>query len=148
MTTIVCNKEEMSGDLQYTFNDQRFKGRSKLFKFGPFPGLCDTDFIVGMAGTASQMMLLAEYFSLGGVTPPPKIKGLTGLVLTAKKEIYLFDDYRVWLRMFDPFASIGSGSSIAKGAMSVAGTSTAEAVKIASKYDVYTGMGVKTLNFK
>jgi ATP-dependent protease HslVU (ClpYQ) peptidase subunit len=138
----------MAGDLQYTEGGhKKFKGAGKIYKFDANEIYSDADFMVGFAGTASDIIAVVDFFSMPGIVKPPKVRNLTGLVLTAKKEIFLFDDYTKWLRIKDSYYSIGSGSSIALGAMSL-GCTPKEAVKTASKYDVYTGMGYQVVRFE
>jgi ATP-dependent protease HslVU (ClpYQ) peptidase subunit len=151
MTTIACNKQEIAGDLQYTDmnNASKFKGSPKVYKFEKHK---DTyphcDFYVGFAGTAQDIIVTAEFFSRPHqFDKPPKVKGLIGLVLTEEGEIFTFDSYDKWLKVNEPFGAIGSGQGIAMGAM-MAGATPTEAIKIASKKDTYTGMGVKTYKIK
>lgn len=151
MTTIACNKEEIAGDLQYTDmgSGTVFRGSPKVFMFeankNTYP-VCP--FYIGFAGTAQDIVLTAEFFSRPDqFDKPPRIKGLTGLVLTAKGDIFTFDSYDKWLIVKEPYGSLGSGGGIAMGAM-LAGATPTEAIKIASKKDIYTGMGVKTYRIK
>lgn len=152
MTTIVCNKDEIACDLQFTEpnSGDKWKGKTKVFYFEPhdlhYP---KAPFYIGFAGTARDMITIADYFSLPEEHEElPKIEpGSWGLVLTATREIFLFDHFSSWLAVNEPYASIGSGSSVAKGAMA-AGKSPVEAVRIAMKHDAYTGFGVKSFNFK
>jgi ATP-dependent protease HslVU (ClpYQ) peptidase subunit len=151
LTTIVCNLEEMAGDLQFTnvVTGYKFKGKTKVYKFQPhdlhYP---NGEFIVGFAGTASDIVTVAEFFSNPeGFRTPPKVRGLTGLVLTSKKEIFYFDTFTNWIRVGDKYSAIGSGAQVALGVLASGGSPT-EAIKIASKHDAYTGMGMKTESFK
>ena len=147
MTTIAVNRDEIAGDLQMTNGTMKFKIPTKLYKFSAhqdhYP---HCDFMVGFTGTASDMVMAAQYFDYPETFPkgPPVIKGLQGLVLTMEGNIFLFDDYRKWIRSNDRFLALGSGAHIALGAMENGATPT-EAVKAAIKRDIYTGYGVKTL---
>jgi ATP-dependent protease HslVU (ClpYQ) peptidase subunit len=133
----------MYGDLQWTNGGHKWKGNSKVFKIKARDGVFHEDFIVGMAGTASDVVTVANYFQYPEMfKTPPRVKSAVGLVLTASREIYRFDDYRTWFQMQEPCAATGSGMEYALGAM-LAGKSPKEAVKIAMKHDAYTGMGVK-----
>lgn len=149
MTTIACSREEIAGDRQFTESGRKWQGKTKLFRFLPHPNtfpLCE--FIIGFAGAAGAIMNIAEFFTLPDLIKPPRVKGVSGLVLTAKKEIYVFDDYPVssWIPVTEKYAAIGTGGSIAVGAMS-AGLSPLEAVKLASKHDIYTGLGFQCQHF-
>lgn len=146
MTTIACNKEEVYGDLQFTNHStgNKWKGETKVYRYKPHPLTCHVDFIVGYAGTAQEIVTVHSFFSEPDMfdKPPRPPRGLTGLVLTADKDIYMFNDYSKWLIVKEPFSAIGSGSEYAKGAMSQ-GASPKEAVKVAMKHDSYTGLGLK-----
>ena len=119
MTTIAVNKEEMAGDLQFTNTNTgtKWKGKTKIYKFNAHPStFADCDFIVGFAGTASDIITVAEFFSMpDAFKNPPKIRSISGLVLTADKDIFIFDDYTKWLVVNEPFAAIGSGAPIVTG---------------------------------
>jgi hypothetical protein len=152
MTTIACNKYEIAGDLQYTDtnNNSKFKGSPKVFRFEPHKDTYPVcPYYVGFCGTAQDLIMIAEFFSMPDAFPkPPKnSKTLMGLVLTEKGDIFTFDSYDRWLPVKESFYAIGSGMGIASGAMAAGATPT-EAIKIASKQDIYTGMGVKTYKIK
>jgi ATP-dependent protease HslVU (ClpYQ) peptidase subunit len=132
----------MYGDLQFTNGSNKWKGASKVFKINS-PAVWHCPFIVGFAGTASDLISVRYFFEDPEAFPkPPKIKQLEGLILTAEREIYVFDNYTKWLKVEEPFSAIGSGAMFATGAMG-AGASPKEAVKVAMKSDIYTGFGVK-----
>jgi len=139
----------MAADLQMTqHNSIKWKCKTKMYKFSAHPdtyGECD--FIMGFAGTANDMITAFEFFSNpDSFKKIPNLSGLTGLVLTAKGSIYIFDKLDKWLLVDAPYAAIGSGSMYALGAMST-GASPKEAVKAASKLDPYTGLGIKVVSF-
>lgn len=152
LTTIACNKEEIVCDLQFTNTStgEKWKGKPKIFLFEPhemhYP---HSPFYVGFAGTARDMISVADFFSAPEEYDElPKMEGnLFGLVLTAKREIFIFDKFDSWLPVDAQFAAIGSGAPCAKGAMA-AGMTPREAVKIAMRQDAFTGFGVKSFNFK
>lgn len=149
MTTIAASKIEktIAGDLQFTEGTQKWKGKTKIYKFKAheltYP---HCDFLAGFCGKASALVAVAEFFSRPEDTKPPKVSGLSGLVLTENGDIFVFDDYKCWIAVGQDYASIGSGSSVALGALA-SGASVKEAIRAASKYDTYTGMGVKELKF-
>jgi hypothetical protein len=138
----------MYGDLQYTIGTHKWKGNGKVYKYSAHPKVWKSDFIVGFSGTANNVIMAHYYFSNPDeFRSPPAIKGeLYGLVLTADREIYRFDRYTHWLRIHGEYASTGSGSDYALGAMAT-GVSPREAVKIAMKHDPFTGLGIKGHTF-
>ena len=131
----------MYGDLQMTNGTYKFKCSGKVFRFKAHPNTCAHDFIVGFAGTADDM-LEVKYFFDDPDKKPPVAKGVYGLVLTERGEIYRFDNYKRWIETNEPFSAIGSGRDFALGAMA-AGLSPKEAVKVAMTKDTFTGMGIK-----
>lgn len=138
----------MACDLQFTDGTTKWKGKTKIYKFKAHPLIYPVcDFIVGFAGTASDIISVAEFFSMPDVIKPPRIRGIfRGLVLTEEQDIFTFDHYAQWLAVNDKYAACGSGQTVALGAMA-AGASPKEAIKHASKHDAFTGFGVKTLKF-
>jgi ATP-dependent protease HslVU (ClpYQ) peptidase subunit len=150
LTTIAVNRECMWGDKQFTNlnTGNKWKGATKVYRFKAHPDTyAHCDFIIGFAGTAADMVTLANFFEYPDMhAKAPRVKGIMGLVLTEKKDIFMFDDYTKWLLMKEPFAAVGSGADYALGAMA-AGKSPKEAVQIASKLDAFTGLGVKGYSF-
>jgi ATP-dependent protease HslVU (ClpYQ) peptidase subunit len=137
----------MACDLQFTEGTSKWKGKTKVYRFKAnaltYP---HCDFIMGFAGTASDIIAVAEFFSMPETTKPPKTKGLKGLVLTEQGDIFAWDDWDRWIAVDQPYAAIGSGQPVALGAMA-AGLTPKEAVKAAMKHDAYTGFGVKVFHF-
>lgn len=150
MTTIACNKEEMYGDKQFTTiaTGDKFRGKTKVYKYEAFEGIYDCPFIVGYAGSANDIITVHSFFAHPEMfsKPPKAPDALTGLVLTADKHIFVFTNYMQWLVVDEPFHAIGSGSGYAMGAMA-AGASPLDAVKLAAKHDAYTGFGYKGHSF-
>lgn len=145
MTTIACNKEALYGDLQFTqpSNGHKFKGKSKVFKVKAHPDVYHEDFIVGFCGTAVDIVTVISYFTMPDMfDKPPKVKDMTGLVLTASQQIFLLEDYTKWLAVDAKYFAIGSGAQYALGAMAE-GAHPRDAVKIAMKHDAFTGMGIR-----
>ena len=149
MTTIAVNKDAMACDLQFTNlnTGYKFKGKTKIHKFRAHPdtyGACD--FMVGFCGQASEMIIIASFFENPDAFDKAPKANCSGVVLTAKKDIFIFDDYRKWLIVNLPFTAVGSGAAYALGALDN-GASPKEAVKIAMKHDAYTGYGAKELSW-
>jgi hypothetical protein len=146
LTTIACNREALYGDLQFTNNvtGNKWKGKTKVYKFKANPATyAECDFIVGFCGSASDIVEIATFFTHPEMfDKQPRVRGISGLVLTANKDIYIFDDYGKWLAMDVDFAAIGSGANYAIGAMEN-GASPRDAVRAAMKHDAFTGYGTK-----
>lgn len=98
--------------------------------------------LYGCAGDCNDAVAFKEWvMGRGG---EPTIKSLSVLAIDDQKRIWLANDSLVWIPIEKPVFAIGSGQDFAIGAM-VAGKNAAEAVGIASEWDVHTGMGVDTL---
>ena len=138
----------MACDLQITvMGQQKMKCKTKVFKIEHNELYFTEPFLVGFAGDANEMMDVVDFFTHPDIYPkPPRLRNTTGLVLTESKKIYTFSQVGTWILLDSPYASIGSGSSFALGALSV-GASPRDAVKAASKIDPFTGMGIKSFNF-
>lgn len=150
MTTIAVTKNEIGSDLQYTgaSGQQKWKGGPKVF-------FCEkheltyphADFYVGLCGAASELLEVAHFFMNPEQASRPRAKGVSGAILTTEGRIFCFDRPSVWIEVREPFYAIGSGGSIAMGALAM-GASVKEAIKAASKIDAFTGMGSKVFKIK
>ncbi len=94
---------------------------------------------VGFAGNADVWADAIGWFH-NPEDKPPKLKGIEFLMLTDKKQIFHGTNLRNWMLLSEKHFSIGSGMPYALAAMSV-GKTPLEAVKVASKHDVNTGLG-------
>jgi hypothetical protein len=139
---------EIGSDLQYTEGRGfKWKGMPKVIRFEPHPNTYShCPYIIGFAGLAEAIVAVAEFLTNPDTIKPPKIKDLRGAILTEEGKLFCFDSYDKWLPVHDPFYAIGSGAPIALGVLHGGGT-VKEAIKIASKVDPYTGMGIKVLKF-
>jgi hypothetical protein len=147
VTTIAVTKDEIGCDLQYTEGTHKWKGAPKVIYFEPheltYP-VCP--FYIGFSGSANDIVGVAEFFSRPESTKAPRVKDLKGAVLTAKGDIFVFDHYAKWIKMAEAYYAVGSGAHYALGALG-SGASVKDAIKIASKKDPFTGMGVRTFKF-
>lgn len=149
MTTIVCNKTEMACDLQMTLSGAlKYKAKTKIYKVDPHELHFEFEpFLVGFCGTASDIVDVVDFYYRPELYKGmPRTKGLSGLILTESGKIFTFDQPGKWLAIDGPYASVGSGSLTALGAMSM-GATPKQAVQAAMKVDPYTGMGTKLYKF-
>lgn len=142
MTTIAVNKNQIAADRQATHNGGlKFRVSNKINKFDN-PTFYNTTFYVGLVGNIDNFAPVLQYFlDPSTFKECPVLKKGEGIILTQDNQIYTFYAPNIWTLVDQPFYSIGSGMNFAMGAMS-AGLSPYEAVKIASKLDPMTGMGV------
>ncbi len=148
MTTIACNKKEMCCDLQFTYGgDVKVKGTTKIYKMSPHVKTYPEPYIIGFCGNTGDMIEVADFYERPDTyTKLPRVKNLSGLVLTESGSIYIFDTPSRWVLTDTLFAAMGSGATVALGALHM-NASPEEAVAAASQVDPYTGMGTKTLSF-
>jgi hypothetical protein len=143
LTTIACNTEEMYSDLQYTNHSTgfKFKGDGKVYRFEPNE-LFPFSYLIGFTGSASDVVTAVSYLSRPDLFKKPPAARVSGLVVTDKHKIFMFEHYLKWVEIHAKYAAAGSGSEFAIGALAQ-GATPKEAVKVAMQHDVYTGMGIK-----
>lgn len=102
---------------------------------------------IGFSGSADKWGEIVVWFQDPEASPPPKCKNsIEFLMLTDKKKIYHSTNLKNWMELPDKFFAVGSGMQYALAAMSL-GKTPKEAVEVASKHDVSTGMGVLEYTF-
>lgn len=108
---------------------------------GPFAG-----YALAIAGRAALEKAIREQVESGEFTAIPCIEGDDGAyaLLAGPKGAVLFESDQMAPFKVPKIFAIGSGSRFAMGAM-YAGSSAADAVRIASKLDEYTGGKVHTM---
>lgn len=138
----------MSCDLQFTHSSGlKFKGFTKckvLHKLVSTSLFGAEKVIVGACGDADKMGTAWAWLEDPvSYQKMPKLKGVEFVALTSDGDILTSSNLINWIKVDEPFYSIGSGSHFAIGAMA-SGKTTSEAVRTAMKHDPQTGMGVKT----
>jgi len=145
MTTIAVNRTSIACDRQFTYNGNvKMQGKTKIFDVSP--DVCKEFFntdrmLIGFAGDAGEWGDVVNYLCdpSGKV---PRIKGIELLALTGKREILYATSLTDWMKIEDKVWAIGTGMQYALGALHL-GKTPLEACKVASKFDVSTGMGFK-----
>jgi ATP-dependent protease HslVU (ClpYQ) peptidase subunit len=136
MTTIACNRKMMSGDTRYTDGGLEGKCKTKIHNVNGD--------LVGFAGSMAEGLAFVKWYK-NKDEEKPEISDTTILVLKYDETIWTYDSNYHAVEVTDKdFYAIGSGSHFAMGAMS-AGKNPTEAVRIATKLDVYSGLPVRTL---
>lgn len=101
---------------------------------------------VGLAGKVSDWGEVVSWFA-DPEQDVPRIKGVEFLLLSSKGQLYHGSSLKQWMKLEEPFFSIGSGMDYAMGAMAT-GKDPLEAVKVAAKFDPMTGMGFQQFKIK
>lgn len=150
MTTIAAKlgkrgePSSLACDLQYTYHGStKFKGDSKIIVLEgsvPLELFGAPKALIGFSGGAVDWGRVKHWFS-NPTEKMPKVKDMEFLML-CKHGIFHAASLSDWVEVDTKHSAIGSGMTFALGALD-SGKSPLEAVKTASKFDVYTGMGFK-----
>ena len=143
MTTIATDGKTIACDLQFTHGTTKFKGKSKIFELSP--DVCAAMFnckkgFIGGSGDASSMGRAWAWFS-NPEGRAPSIRNTTFLLLS-DQGIFVTHDLHSYISVKEKHYSIGSGADFARTAMEL-GKTPIEAVRMAGKFDIGTGMGYK-----
>ena len=161
MTTIAYDGRMLAADMQHTFGGsskyQRPRSKIKRIRYG------DRRFIAALSGTEPGAMALIEWYvhstNSGGrrvidypLDSPILPEDRSATVLIAElfktgphKVVHVSSNGAVYEA--NGQYAIGSGADFAEGAMA-AGAAAYVAVEIASKFDVFSGMGVEVVDLK
>lgn len=140
--TIAC-------DLQFTHSSgTKMKGLTKILTVGKEAAqeIFGVDgAYIGFSGNTNSFGEIVNWFH-DRTQKQPKCGGVELLMLTSEGKLFTGTNLRNWTYLPAGSHAIGSGSQFAIGAME-SGKTPGEAVKVASKHDIYTGMGVKEYSF-
>lgn len=141
MTTIAFDGFTLAGDRQSTYGNTPVRTRPKVHRVTAPDG---RRFIVGMAGLAADARAYLQWLR-GEITGRPPFVDMSAMLIDDARRIWIYNDKshgyeQIHTRQW----AIGSGCDYALGAMA-AGADAVAAVKIASRLDVCTGMGVSVL---
>ena len=137
MTTVCSDGKTIAADSRMTFGDKVATDRRiKLYHLG--------DGIAGFSGHGDEILMYLEALAKG--EKPPSANNINGLKLTNKGLFLMNGPNCIWTRIKAPFA-IGTGGDVAMGAM-LAGASSAKAIKLAAKVDVFTGGTIRSFSKK
>jgi len=141
LTTIAVNETGIAGDKQFTYKGTALVGKTKIYSLSPAgcANFSAKKVLVGFAGSSDSIGEAIHWLD-NPDNKPPKLKSIEILMINDRKEIYHATTLSNWFRLDQKIMAIGSGGYVALGAMAT-GKSPIEAVKLADKYDIYTGMG-------
>lgn len=143
MTTIAYRDGIIAADSRVTYGEDgaaRIHTCKKLFRKTITEGKKRFDVIIATAGESSPGMVFVDWYGTGKPVPDIFLHlggDFTCLVLRPDG-LFEFDVYCRGDEVLDPFYAIGSGAKAALAAMAC-GKSAIEAVRIAARYDPYTG---------
>ncbi len=150
MTTIVFRNGIMACDSQITYDDTKFFGVKKIEG-----GL---NSLIGIAGASRfancifdwwRAVEADEFINVGDWHRATTLVAEEVVMLLAHRTQGLFrlDFTGRATRLHDNYSSLGTGAPFALGAMAMNATAT-EALKVAMKFDLYTGGSIDTVKYK
>jgi len=143
MTTIAYRDGILAADSRVTHGEDgsaRTHTCKKLFRKTITQGKKTFEVVIATAGESSPGMVFVDWYGTGKPIPDIFLHlggDFTCLVLTPQG-LFEYDVYCRAEEVLDDFYAIGSGAKVALGAMAC-GKSAIEAVRIAARYDPYTG---------
>jgi ATP-dependent protease HslVU (ClpYQ) peptidase subunit len=142
MTTIVWDGRILAADRKRVVLGTPTPAR-KVFRVNRSNG---DRYLVGCAGDLSDCVAFLRWMKSNGEAVKPSPTSFQALVIDAKRRIWWIDEKLVYIRLTEKRWAVGSGADYALGAM-VAGKSAIEAVRIASRLDNSSGMGMNAVWF-
>lgn len=141
MTTIAWDGVSLAGDKKRTMTGVPMPC-VKIFR------AVDSDtgreLLYGCAGDSGQCEWFRRWCSRE--CPKPALSDINLLCIDTNRDIWAANESLLWTPISLPWFAIGSGGGIALGAMA-AGKTARQAIKIASRLDNATGLGVDVLRF-
>lgn len=134
MTTIVCNRTSMAADKRVT-GGPMFK-TTKIFRINGS--------LIGFCGNLEAALQFVEWRRTPDTKPKFAENSFEALELSANGSLTYWASQLVAMAVEDDFYAIGSGASLALGAMAM-GASPKRAIAVAAQYDSGTGPDVQTL---
>jgi len=140
LTTIAWDGHTLAADRQSTWGGTPTRTR-KIFRAIHEDG---REVIYGCSGLTHECSAYTQW--IRGEIAVPTFTEISILSIDRKGRIWHTNQSMFWTQIKVKFWAIGAGCDYALGAMAC-GKTAAEAIKIASRFDVGTGMGVDTLRF-
>jgi ATP-dependent protease HslVU (ClpYQ) peptidase subunit len=101
-------------------------------------------YLVGWAGNEADGLRFVAHFTQKGLTQRPPLADKTTIIVVSRVGVWVETEADVSNVMEEGKWALGSGGDFALGAMH-AGATAEQAIEIASRLDVYTGMGVDAI---
>lgn len=141
MTTIAWDGTTLAADKQSTWGGTPIVTR-KVFKLRAPDG---SFILYGGSGNSIQLGAFHRWVS-GQIREKPCIDDCQFMMIDHHRRVWIAHNNMDWHRIHVPRWAMGSGADYALGAM-YGGASAAEAVKVASRLDTGTGMGIDCVWF-
>lgn len=153
MTTVVFRDGVMASDTRGTHGDAGIMKCNKLFRVmvKATPRAKPREHILGICGDVYAAMCFVNWYGSG--KPRPEIfdnmheSEEFGVMIWTGRKLLEVNRLCAFVEVEEKFHAIGSGAAYALGAMAC-GKSASEAVRIACRYDGYSGLPVVTMSLK
>lgn len=140
MTTIAFDGKTLAADRQCTAGGTPFSSRKVFRLVRPSDGEVLLYGVCGDAAENAEFMRCAR-----DGRELPKFSDMVVICVDSKRRVWQAASASgMWWMRMPPIWAQGSGANYALGAM-YAGSSAIQAIKIASRLDVHTGLGVDTV---
>lgn len=138
MTTIAWDGTTLAGDRQTSWGNTPTP-TTKVFRVvrDGYP------VIFGCAGLTYDCDSYKRW-AFGEITERPAFTELAVMLIDHRRRLWFTTEKMIWSRINAPVWACGSGSDYALGAMH-AGADAVQAIRIATKLDFQTGLGVTTV---
>lgn len=139
MTTICWDGETLAADKQSTIGLAPVETRKahRVSRNG-------SQVLFGCAGNSYECYAFRKWAT--GQIEKPQFKDISLICVDHDRQVWIADESLIWLPISAKQWGIGSGSEYALGAMAAGSTAT-QAIRIASKLDVHSGLGVDVVRF-
>lgn len=153
MTTVAFRDGVMSADSRGTHSDAGIMKCTKLFRktFKATPRAKPREHLLGICGDVYAAMVFVNWYGSG--KPRTDIFDYFheseefGILIWTGRKLYEANRLCTLIEVEDKFHAVGSGAAYALGAMAC-GKSAPEAVRIACRYDGYSGLPVVSVRLK
>lgn len=143
----------MAADTRGTHSDAGIMKCTKLFRklVKPTPRARPREHILGICGDVYAAMVFVNWYGSG--KPRTEIFDYMtedeefGILVWTGKKLYEVNRLCTFVEVEDRFHAIGSGAAYALGAMAC-GKTAPEAVRIACRYDGYSGLPIVSMQLK
>lgn len=143
MTTIAWDGKTLAGDRQTNMGKTPI-ARTKVYAHTECKG--QIDYLIGCSGITADCQAFILWY-INGQGKRPAFDDLSAIVIRPGGSIaHYAESENVHDMGVLPYWAIGSGADFALGALAY-GATAEEAIEIATKLDIYTGLGIDKVTF-
>lgn len=139
MSIVAWDGHILAADRQVTCGDMKVRG-SKMRRL-------PSGSVLAWTGNQDCGLILSCWYENGAdIDKWPEFQKLdnwTRLIVADRTGIFYYEQHPVSQRVLEPFLAFGSGRDYAMGALEM-GANAVQAVEVASRFDIYSGLGVES----